>query len=526
MVLWLIVPAAGIREDRDVPERSPGRGLHSTADASEARSGPRAEAIVPSVGASLGSSQASLASARPATVLAVQRAAGNRAAAAALRTAKLARALTPEQQFAVTNDGRVEDIQEFVGGVPQVADEDLDEFILWNFLVNGAEVRQGHAKEIDPVATRWAQELTDDPNLRIRILGYASTSGTDDINEPLALSRAESVRQHLIGLGVPEPQIVIDSSGSRLPMRIGQSPEDLARNRRVEISKFFATTAKNSLADLAPNTSVTVDAKRLFVPAGVLSGPVTAPIPNVSEGDNQDLVFRNVPTTLQVDVQFTSSDPTVELSVIQFLEQDIEQALYQGGFVSNATGPLNLADWSSCLDDFAPCRDVAAARLPFSRDPGGILNAASPSGAPTSILFSSTPSTSVPLFVVDVQPGQGRANLRGVRWERLYTMVLVARKGDLVVPVKHWRWGFRSLTKVTAAEGTSVGISVLDDAGFRNQATAVDGAPPGLDIERAMSLPTCHFRELMLRGGACGPAFTDFFSLDALGPLGRVLGDK
>ena len=183
----------------------------------------------------------------------LQRTVGNRAAAALLSTGRdpelrLARS-TAEQAFAFAHEGQVESTQIFAGGVPQESETDVDEFVLWNFLVNDTTVRKKHKEKLDPVAQRWAAELAADPRLRVRVLGYASVTGGAVLNDDLARRCAESVRDHLVGLGLSEDQIVIDSSGSRLPMDEGTSPQSLARNRRVEVSKFVATTLKSSLSE-------------------------------------------------------------------------------------------------------------------------------------------------------------------------------------------------------------------------------------------------------------------------------------
>ena len=141
----------------------------------------------------------------------MQKAAGNRTVGRIL-------ARRTEREFAFQHEGQVEDTQTFVGEQPQEQLEDLDEFVLWNYLVGETAMRKGHRAGLENVAFRWSFELADDPGLRIRVIGYASTSGPADLNEELARGRAEGVRDFIVKAGIAEEKIVIDSSGSRLPL--------------------------------------------------------------------------------------------------------------------------------------------------------------------------------------------------------------------------------------------------------------------------------------------------------------------
>lgn len=72
-------------------------------------------------------------------------------------------------------------------------------------------------------------------DVRIVIGGHADRSGSPDHNYQLSLQRAQSVRDRLIGLGVPAKRITIRAHGEALPLV--KTPDGVAelKNRRVEI---------------------------------------------------------------------------------------------------------------------------------------------------------------------------------------------------------------------------------------------------------------------------------------------------
>ena len=431
-------------------------------------------------------------------VLDLQRTVGNRAVGRLVARADpdlrhLSRAArSPEAEWALTHPGLVEDTQEFLDFVPQKPEEDLDEYVLFNFLVDGAQVRKGHREDMDPVAERWAGELSADANLRIRVLGYASTSGSDEWNEELADRRAKSVRDYLVEKGIPADQIVIDSYGSGLPLMINQTPEGFARNRRVEVSKFFATTVGWSLADLAPGTSVTT----------VFDATVPSRYVANEGNDFDDFFIRFGPLKLQCDFVFTSSDPTLDLGIVQFVLDDLQLAIYTD---DNGDGAPITADFY-CVRDFLPVRDVELARGGFSRDSSKPFGGARPSDRQQTIFFESSAETHLPLHVP--QGASPPALLTGVRWARRFATVLAARKGATLVPVKCVLWSFDTFTKVLFHDleptgHTSVAITMTPPL---VSGSVQPGPPPELDIERAMSMPTVEFRQHMQRR-LCEPAF-------------------
>lgn len=87
--------------------------------------------------------------------------------------------------------------------------------------------------EMRPVLQKFAQGL--DASQRVRIVGHTDSSGSDAVNNPLSLDRAEAVRDYLVAQGVPATRVQVEGRGEREPVADNASPEGRARNRRVEI---------------------------------------------------------------------------------------------------------------------------------------------------------------------------------------------------------------------------------------------------------------------------------------------------
>ncbi|MDQ7076050.1 MAG: OmpA family protein [Gammaproteobacteria bacterium] len=80
-----------------------------------------------------------------------------------------------------------------------------------------------------------ADQLIEHPNLHIELAGYTDTSGSDELNGQLAQQRAESVKEHLMSLGVNGDQISAQGYGDSSPIANNATFEGRKLNRRVEI---------------------------------------------------------------------------------------------------------------------------------------------------------------------------------------------------------------------------------------------------------------------------------------------------
>lgn len=87
--------------------------------------------------------------------------------------------------------------------------------------------------EMRPVLDQFAQGL--DPKMGVRIVGHTDSTGSDAINNPLSVDRAQSVRDYLVTRGVAGTRITTEGHGSRQPVASNDTDAGRAQNRRVEI---------------------------------------------------------------------------------------------------------------------------------------------------------------------------------------------------------------------------------------------------------------------------------------------------
>jgi outer membrane protein OmpA-like peptidoglycan-associated protein len=77
--------------------------------------------------------------------------------------------------------------------------------------------------------------LQDDTTLRLRIEGYTDSEGPDEREIKLSLRRAEAVARYLAMNGINPSRMDIVGLGKTKPIAPNDSPEGMARNRRVEM---------------------------------------------------------------------------------------------------------------------------------------------------------------------------------------------------------------------------------------------------------------------------------------------------
>jgi outer membrane protein OmpA-like peptidoglycan-associated protein len=86
-----------------------------------------------------------------------------------------------------------------------------------------------------PILDAFANGLGAQPQMIVRVVGHTDSTGSDAINDPLSLRRAQSVRDYLGDRGVPSNRIEIAGRGSREPVATNDTAEGRSKNRRVEI---------------------------------------------------------------------------------------------------------------------------------------------------------------------------------------------------------------------------------------------------------------------------------------------------
>lgn len=87
--------------------------------------------------------------------------------------------------------------------------------------------------ELMPVLDKFAAGLS--PSMQVRVVGHTDSTGSDAINEPLSVNRANSVRDYLAARGVAASRVATEGRGARQPIADNGSDAGRARNRRVEI---------------------------------------------------------------------------------------------------------------------------------------------------------------------------------------------------------------------------------------------------------------------------------------------------
>ncbi|MBA3591168.1 OmpA family protein [Methylibium sp.] len=89
--------------------------------------------------------------------------------------------------------------------------------------------------ELRTVLDSFASGLANDPNLRVRIIGHTDSTGSDAVNNPLSVQRAQSVRDYLAARGISPSRVETAGRGSYEPIADNTSVAGRAQNRRVEI---------------------------------------------------------------------------------------------------------------------------------------------------------------------------------------------------------------------------------------------------------------------------------------------------
>jgi adhesin transport system outer membrane protein len=116
-------------------------------------------------------------------------------------------------------------------GAAMAARPPLPEQFLLYFETGGAELTVESKAKL--------QEIVDHARARtaldMSVIGHTDTVGGDDINEPLALERANAIAQQLRQLGLPNAPLTVESHGKRnlLVPTADDTPEQ--GNRRVEV---------------------------------------------------------------------------------------------------------------------------------------------------------------------------------------------------------------------------------------------------------------------------------------------------
>jgi outer membrane protein OmpA-like peptidoglycan-associated protein len=124
-------------------------------------------------------------------------------------------------------------------GVAQTADNRLRVNIPADagFDVNRSDIKPALRSVLD----RFAGTMNEHSVTTIDIIGHTDNTGSDAINDPLSVARANATRDYLVGRGVSAQRISTAGRGEREPVASNDSDAGRAQNRRVEI--FIAEAA-------------------------------------------------------------------------------------------------------------------------------------------------------------------------------------------------------------------------------------------------------------------------------------------
>ena len=100
-----------------------------------------------------------------------------------------------------------------------------------SFDTNRADIKP----ELRGLLDSFATSLHGDPNVLVNIVGHTDSTGSDAVNNPLSLERAQSVRDYLAGRGFAPTRVTTTGRGSHEPIADNQTAAGRAKNRRVEI---------------------------------------------------------------------------------------------------------------------------------------------------------------------------------------------------------------------------------------------------------------------------------------------------
>ena len=101
--------------------------------------------------------------------------------------------------------------------------------------VSFATGRSDISSSFAPVLNQFATSLNQNPVTTVTIIGHTDNTGSDAINNPLSVDRANSARDYLVSRGVARNRFQTEGRGSREPIADNSNPATRAKNRRVEI---------------------------------------------------------------------------------------------------------------------------------------------------------------------------------------------------------------------------------------------------------------------------------------------------
>lgn len=101
--------------------------------------------------------------------------------------------------------------------------------------ISFATGRSNISTSFAPILNQFATSLNQNPVTTVTIIGHTDSTGSDAVNNPLSLDRANSARDYLSSRGVARTRIATEGRGSYEPVADNNTQASRAKNRRVEI---------------------------------------------------------------------------------------------------------------------------------------------------------------------------------------------------------------------------------------------------------------------------------------------------
>lgn len=84
------------------------------------------------------------------------------------------------------------------------------------------------------------ETLRANPSMKVQVEGHTDQRGTNDYNMALGASRAKSVRDVMVSLGISASKLETISYGEELPLDASESEMSYAKNRRAHLAPLGA----------------------------------------------------------------------------------------------------------------------------------------------------------------------------------------------------------------------------------------------------------------------------------------------
>jgi outer membrane protein OmpA-like peptidoglycan-associated protein len=88
-----------------------------------------------------------------------------------------------------------------------------------------------------PILNQFATSLNQNPVTTVTIIGHTDNTGSDAINNPLSIDRADSARDYLVSRGVARTRIVTDGRGSREPVADNSSQQGQPQHASLHLAR-------------------------------------------------------------------------------------------------------------------------------------------------------------------------------------------------------------------------------------------------------------------------------------------------